>query len=150
MLDIKLYDGQVVPHFNIDEFKCKDNNEMVLNNKVIDHIQRLEKFRVWYNRVMIVTSGYRTPKYNRKVGGSPNSKHIEGVASDILLPDEFYSFNEYRQNEFLNNVKSKWIKLCDSDGLGGGVGFYDTFFHLDSRPKGNYTNGSHAFWDMRK
>jgi len=149
MLDIKVYDGQITENFNIKEFKCKDNGEVLLNAAVIDHIKRLQRFRDWYKRVMIVISGYRTREYNKKINGSQNSKHIEGIASDIALPNEFYTFTKTRQEEFLNNVKNKWIELCLEDGLGGGIGFYDTFFHIDSRAKGSYINGNYAFWDNR-
>lgn len=149
MLQIKVYDGQITRNLNISEFKCKANGEVLLNAVVIDHIQRLQKFRTWYNREMKVVSGYRTKEYNTKIGGSKNSKHVEGIASDIALPNEFYNFSKSRQDEFLNNIKDKWIQFCTEDGLGGGVGFYDTFFHIDSRSKGKYTDGAFAFWDNR-
>ncbi len=85
-LNIEVYDGQITPHFNIYEFKCAANGEVLLNDKVIDHIQRLEKIRVWYNRVMVVNSGFRTITYNEAIGGAPNSKHLIGIAADIALP----------------------------------------------------------------
>ncbi|SHJ49364.1 D-Ala-D-Ala carboxypeptidase family metallohydrolase [Paramaledivibacter caminithermalis] len=150
MLKIQVFDGQITKNFNIDEFKCKNNGEVLLNAAVLDHIERLQKFRNWYNRPMIVVSGYRTKEYNKKIGGSPNSRHMQGIASDILLPDEFYGFTKKRQEQFLNNLKNKWIELCELGGLGGGIGFYDNFFHIDSRKKGNYKNGVYAFWDNRK
>lgn len=149
MLQIKVYDGKITKHFNISEFKCKANGEVLLNAAVIDHIQRLQKFRTWYNRAMKIVSGYRTKEYNERIGGSKNSKHVEGIASDIALPKKYYKFSKARQEEFLNNIKNKWIELCNNDGLGGGIGFYDTFFHLDSRAKGSYGKGSFAFWDNR-
>jgi len=31
----------------------------------------------------IITSGFRSPSYNRSIGGSANSKHIWGAAFDI-------------------------------------------------------------------
>ncbi len=145
MLKVKVFDGQITKNFNITEFACHANNEVLINARVIDHIQRLQKLRDWYLRPMIINSGYRTKEYNKKVGGATNSKHIEGIASDIALPEEFYSYTKERQNEFLNNVKNKWIELCSEDGLGGGIGFYDAFFHLDSRESGRY-----AFWDERE
>ena len=32
---------------------------------------------------LIITSGYRCEKWNRKVGGSPTSSHLKGLAVDI-------------------------------------------------------------------
>jgi len=142
-LNIQVYDGQITPHFNIGEFKCSANGEVLINAEVIAHIQRLEKFRVWYNRVMIVNSGYRTPEYNAAIGGAKESQHMLGLAADIALPmGEFSAYSKARKEEYLQNVRKKWTELCNNDGLGGGVGFYNTFFHLDSRKTA-------AFWDRR-
>lgn len=149
-IKVKLYDGQITKNFSISEFKCKANGEVLLNAKVLDHINRLQKFRSWYKRSMQINSGYRTKSYNARCGGSPKSKHMHGIATDFLLPDEFFGFTKARQEEFLNNILIKWLDLCESDGLGGGVGLYDNFIHLDSRPKGNYRTGAYAFWDNRK
>lgn len=139
-----VFDGQITDHFNIWEFRCRANNEILINADVIAHIQRLEKFRQWYKRTMIINSGFRTVEHNKRIGGSPNSQHLLGIASDINLPlGEFATFTKARKEEFLQNVKKKWYELCATDGLGGGVGFYDEFFHLDSRKK-------RSFWDYRR
>lgn len=45
MLDIKVFDGQVTKNFNIVEFKCRANGEVIINAAAIDHILRLQKFR---------------------------------------------------------------------------------------------------------
>lgn len=143
MLNIKVYDGQITKHFNITEFKCKANGEVLINAEVIAHIQRLEKFRQWYMRPITINSGYRTAAYNKRVGGAPKSQHLYGIACDIAFPSEFYGFTAARKEQFLRNVKTKWTELCKADGLGGGVGFYNNFFHLDSRKTGSH-------WDERK
>lgn len=120
------------------EFAC--NGEVLINDKVIDHIQRLQRFRDWYLRPMPINSGYRTAEHNSKVGGSPNSQHLKGIACDIALPKEFFKMKKARQDLFLSNIKAKWLTLGNGTG---GVGFYDTFFHLDSRQ-------AYSFWDERK
>jgi uncharacterized protein YcbK (DUF882 family) len=68
-----------------------------------------------------ITSGYRPPAYNRKVGGVSNSTHIDGLAADIysdhLSTDELYD-------------------ICDRIvGEKGGVGYYpiQQFVHVDVR-----------------
>jgi len=43
----------------------------------------LDPLREAYGRPIRVTSGYRCPKLNRLVGGSPNSQHMRGEAADI-------------------------------------------------------------------
>jgi uncharacterized protein YcbK (DUF882 family) len=143
-LDTKIIlDGQITPHFNIYEFRCRANDEILINADVIAHIQRLEKFRPWYNRTMVINSGYRTPEHNKAIGGAPGSQHLLGIASDISLPlGEFAGLSKARKEEFLQNIKKKWTQICNADGLGGGVGFYDTFFHLDSRKTASH-------WDER-
>ncbi|MCT4593195.1 MAG: D-Ala-D-Ala carboxypeptidase family metallohydrolase [Anaeromicrobium sp.] len=144
MINIRVYDGQITKNFNIKEFKCRANGEVLLNEDVISHIVRLQKFREWYGRTMKINSGYRTTTYNSKIGGAPKSKHMQGIATDFALPlKEFSGYSQDRKNEFLDNVKEKWYQLCEEDGVQGGVGFYDTFIHLDSR------TDRQAFWNMR-
>lgn len=126
-------DGQVTPHFNLYEFRSRDNNTMLVNSATIDHIRRLEKFRIWYSRPMQIDSGYRSPAFNATVGGVEASQHLQGIASDIPLPLEFKEFTAQRKIEFMDNARNKWIEICEADGLGGGFGYYNTFFHLDSR-----------------
>lgn len=147
-MNIILVDGQITENFNLKEFACKANNELLINSKVIDHIERLQVFREWYRRPMVIISGYRTEAYNAQVGGSPKSYHMQNLATDFSLPSEFYGYTDERQLEFLNNVKRKWIDLCQQVGLGGGVGWYDTFIHLDSRPR-TATSHGYSFWDYR-
>lgn len=145
-LNIEVYDGQVEENFNIDEFRCPANGEILLNKQVLEHINRLQRFRVWYNRAMIVDSGYRTREYNSTLkGASPKSQHMNGLAADIRYPNEFWGFSNERKLEFLTNIRNKWESLCIEDGVRGGVGWYNGFFHLDSR----VGVGKMAFWNFR-
>lgn len=49
-------------------------------NRLMDE---LDKVRTTYGKPIIVTSGYRPPILNAKVGGSPTSAHKYGLAADI-------------------------------------------------------------------
>lgn len=40
---------------------------------------------------VIVSSGYRCPVVNSKVGGVENSQHLMGEAADIIVPDGLWS-----------------------------------------------------------
>jgi len=52
------------------------------NKTVYELIDLLDKVRPITGSIT-VTSGYRTPEYNKKVGGSSNSNHLLGHAADI-------------------------------------------------------------------
>ena len=38
------------------------------------------------NKVIIISSGYRSPELNQKVGGSATSDHCKGLAADFICP----------------------------------------------------------------
>jgi uncharacterized protein YcbK (DUF882 family) len=127
-------EGRLVDNFSLEEMMCRDGS-LVLTPQAVEHAQRLQKFRLWYNRHMKVNSWYRSPDYNKHIGGAPKSKHMECIATDIALPYEFSAFSAQRKREFITNLRNKWAELCKEDGLGGGFGYYkeSSFFHCDSR-----------------
>lgn len=43
----------------------------------------LDPLRLFYGKPITVTSGYRCPELNKKVGGVGNSQHLRGEAADI-------------------------------------------------------------------
>jgi len=43
----------------------------------------LDPLREAYGRPIVVSSGYRSPKLNRAVGGAAKSQHVTGQAADI-------------------------------------------------------------------
>lgn len=86
------------------------------------------------NLPLIVNSAYRTPEYNRAVGGAKKSQHVQGRALDIrhgkLSADELYTL--IRQM-----LRAERLPLL------GGVGAYRDFVHIDVRPR---ESGRVAFW----
>lgn len=80
-------------YFTIDEM-CRSNtakarkidntpNEEVKKNlqNLIEHI--LDPLREKYGKPIVVSSGYRSEKLNRAIGGSKTSQHCIGQAADI-------------------------------------------------------------------
>ena len=143
---MNLIEDTITPHFKLSEFaNNEDGGKMLLNQDVLQFIQMLEVFRIWYNRPMSVTSGYRTKVFNEKVGGDVNSYHLKALAVDFRLPSEYYKWTRERQNEFLNNIKEKWYRICDDKILPstgqkicGSVLFEPTWVHLDVRTGKRY------------
>ena len=50
---------------------------------LVDNV--LDPLREAYGKPVYVTSGYRCPKLNALMGGSPNSQHMRGEAADIVV-----------------------------------------------------------------
>lgn len=78
-----------------------------------------------FGRKVVVTSGYRNPWYNDKVGGADASYHMGCMAADIFIP---------------GISKSALIKAAYRETLVGGLGCYPgrNFIHIDvrARPRG--------------
>ena len=69
-------------HFSLSEFDSPDlpNSGEQMNK---DFLEKLDKLRGMCGFPFIVTSGYRTPDHNKRVGGAPRSYHVKGRAADI-------------------------------------------------------------------
>lgn len=78
------------PHFSIEELTATSHRKLgntpppdVLDNLTIT-AKRLEGVRaVLGDRVISVSSGYRSPAVNKAVGGAKNSAHLTGHAIDF-------------------------------------------------------------------
>lgn len=64
--------------------RCK--NEHVVNlTALVDNV--LDPLREWYNKPIMVNSGFRCPELNKAVKGSKTSQHMSGQAADIDTGD---------------------------------------------------------------
>lgn len=66
----------------------------------------LENIRLYFNKPIIITSGYRCKKLNSLVGGSSTSDHMYGRAADIVTPS--------RTREELLELYTKIKKMHDA------------------------------------
>lgn len=57
----------------------------------------LEKVRRLIRKPLTINSGYRCPIHNKKIKGSPNSQHMQGLSADVKLPRgmNIYKFANY-------------------------------------------------------
>lgn len=56
-----------------------------LDNLLLLIVNTLQPVRDLIGKPMIVTSGYRCPLLNQKVGGSSTSQHTKGMACDFII-----------------------------------------------------------------
>ncbi len=125
---------QLTINFSKKEFDSKDGAEMpsdVLPN-VRELAQNLQKLRDYLGKSITINSGYRSPKHNLSVGGSPSSQHLLGKAADIVVQ----GMSPIEIAQIIENLIKKGV-LKE-----GGIGIYDTFVHYDIR-------GKKARWDFR-
>jgi len=83
----------------------------------------LEPLREALGRPLKISSGYRSPAYNRLIGGAPGSQHCAGIAADILMNSDA---EQLKAAAIASNIK----------GIGG-IGIYPGrgFIHVDIRPR---------------
>jgi len=82
-------------------------------------LEVLGNARVFFNKPITINSASRCISHNHSVGGSPNSKHLQGIACDIVVQD----FEpEAVQRYFHGKYSTKY-----------GIGSYSEFTHLDVR-----------------
>lgn len=70
------------PDFTAQEIACRGDGRIRINEAALDRLQAL---RDRLGVPLIVHSAYRTPNYNRQVGGAKHSLHLQGAAFDISM-----------------------------------------------------------------
>lgn len=120
--------ARITEHFVYHEFRCRDGTDyppVWLRSRLTPLCLQLEIIRTAFDGMKVtILSGYRTPEYNRKIGGAERSQHCEGRAADI----DVYGIAP-------SVVHAKCLELYrEGKLLIGGLGDYPTFTHLDVRP----------------
>ena len=79
-------------NFTVREFACHDGSDTVLVDAAL--VKYLQRIRSWGGAPIVISSGYRTPTYNKKIGGAANSRHTKGEAADVYVKDRKKSISE--------------------------------------------------------
>lgn len=112
-------------NFKVKEFACKDGSDVIFISDGLAQV--LQAIRLHFGKPVTINSGYRTPAYNKKVGGAAYSQHLYGTAADIQVtgvsPKDVAAYAE----TLLPNT--------------GGIGIYSTFTHVDVRKTKSRWNG---------
>jgi uncharacterized protein YcbK (DUF882 family) len=124
---------KLTKNFNLSEFNCNDGS--VTPYAVLENLRLLAKelqvLRDFIGRPITINSGYRSPKYNRRIRGAKYSQHLKGTAADIKV--DGLSAKE------VHGIISELIK--DGRMKEGGLGKYSSFTHYDIRGKRARWNG---------
>lgn len=122
-------------NFTKSEFDCKCGCDMPTD--VLYNVQKLanqlQYLRNLADKPIKINSAYRCVKHNKSIGGSVNSQHIQGKASDIVIK----GINPDDTADLLEKL------ISEGDMLQGGLGKYNTFTHYDIR-------GNKARWNFKK
>jgi uncharacterized protein YcbK (DUF882 family) len=111
--------GDIGVYFNRHEFSCKDGCGFDTVDVIL--IMWLSMLRERYSPV-IINSGCRCLNYNRSIGSSDTSQHVDGRAADINVPN--------------TSTREIYDYLEAIMGNNGGLGLYEQFVHVDSRTNG--------------
>jgi uncharacterized protein YcbK (DUF882 family) len=116
---------QLTENFNVIEFACKDGTQVP--EKYLCNVQtlayNLQVLRDYLGEPVRLNSGYRTPSYNKKVGGKPASKHLTAEAADITVKSKSPKQLAVIIEKLISQGKMKQ----------GGLGVYPGFTHYDVR-----------------
>lgn len=80
-----------------------------------------EALRAAVGHPLTVLSAYRTPRYNRDVGGVPDSQHLHGRALDLRPPFGWTPLDLAAVAREIDLIR--------------GLGIYERFVHIDIRPE---------------
>lgn len=115
-------------NFNSTEFDCHGSgccSQTIINPDLVKYLQQI---REHFKAPITITSAYRCPTHNNRIGGATRSQHTQGNAADIVV----------------KGVAPREVaKYAESIGIKG-IGLYETaadgyFTHIDTRT-------SKAFW----
>ena len=126
---------QITKNFYLDEFECRDKSDIPLDvfNNILELSEQMQKIRDLVGESITVNSGYRSPDYNKKIGGASKSQHLLGKACDFTVK----GLTPYQVADQLEDL------MQGGSIINGGLGEYDTFTHYDIRTKP-------ARWDNTK
>lgn len=115
-------------NFKEEEFICKCGKckevPAHMKESLILLCKQLEKIR-FFSGPIIINSGVRCQAHNKRVGGVPNSQHLQGKAADIRV-----------KNMYIEDLYNKIVELKRQEVIKVGyIQLYkkQKFVHIDVR-----------------
>ncbi len=105
------------PDFSPYELRSKSDNNLAIDEPSMDKLQHLRNL---LDEPMRITSAYRSPAHNKKVGGAKDSMHLRAKAFDVQMS---------------NHDPAQFEAAAREVGFTG-FGFYHKsgFMHIDTGP----------------
>ncbi|ADR61136.1 MAG TPA: peptidase M15 [Pseudomonas sp.] len=84
----------ITPHFTLDEMTvsqlaARDGFDNAPPHEARANLQllcgALEQVRALFDAPIIISSGYRSERVNRLIGGASDSQHVQGLAADFTV-----------------------------------------------------------------
>lgn len=118
-------DRRLSPYFSLSEFACHEGTEVPaeLMGNLQTLVDTLTVVRLAAGCPIAVISGYRTPAWNRRVGGADGSAHLEAKAADVRGSK---SITVPELHELVLSLHREG-ELPDL----GGLGLYPGWVHID-------------------
>ncbi len=123
-------------HFTREELQCRCGCGLCSPGAGL--ITLAEDIRALLNAPMIVHSACRCAPHNARVGGAPNSRHLQGRAMDFHAPG-------ISAADVFKRIKAE--RDAGRLPLLGGLGLYDWGVHIDTR---STADGQLRTWDCRR
>lgn len=108
-------------HFKAKEFVCSCCGLVQMDAAIGP---KLDKLRDLVGRALIITSGYRCPEHNAKIGGAAGSYHVRGMAVDVSIKG-FTSQDIYKLVAGAISLQFRGLELGHPKGM--------QVIHLDIR-----------------
>jgi len=126
--------GDVTKNFSLREFRCKDGTDVPdeLKDNVVLLCENLQILRDHIGKPIRIISGYRSPKYNRRIGGARKSQHMLAKAADFKVA----GMTSHELKQIIEDL------IREGKMMKGGIGLYTSFTHYDVR-------GRNARWRGR-
>lgn len=125
--------GRKYPNFSKSEFKCPcgecDGYGVGIAASLVTTLQELRNSK---GKAIVISSGYRCPPFNSKIGGIQGSKHEQGRAADFYFKDGSLANQDLRINQVNELKKTKYYNYsyCNINGNYPDMG---SAIHLDTK-----------------
>lgn len=120
-----------IVNFTIDEITLGRKIPKSLIWNILPTIRVLQELRNTYGKPIIINSSYRSPAYNKQVGGSKDSLHLYFNALDFTVRERADLKKLFLQLDKWD--KENYFQFLPKSGSMG-IGFYENrFIHLDTR-----------------